>query len=105
MHKILIPLTVLCFLITSVIGISPACAYQGMVLPVPGARIGLSPEFSPSQLKGITIHPENPLHFDFIIHRGDRFLSQTQKKEEYKRLIKYFFASLTLPDKDVWVTY
>src|ERR1700691_436951 len=65
--------------------------------------VDLSPDFTPAVLKGITIHPENPLMFDFIIYRGDKILSNGQKQEEYKRLIKYFLASLAIPDEDQWV--
>jgi hypothetical protein len=72
-------------------------------MPMPGVRLGLGPEFAPAVLKGITIHPENPLMFDFIIDRGDKVLSLSQKKEEYKKLIKYFLASLATPDEDQWV--
>ena len=38
-------------------------------MPKPGVRVGLSPEFTPAQLKGIVVHPENPLMFDFIVER------------------------------------
>ena len=72
-------------------------------MPKPGVRIQLSPEFNPAFLKGITIHPENALMFDFIIQRGDKSLSDQQKQEEYKKLIKYFLASLAIPDEDQWV--
>ena len=41
--------------------------------------------------------------FDFIIYRGDKLLSNGQKQEEYKKLIKYFLASLAIPDEDQWV--
>jgi hypothetical protein len=74
-------------------------------LPVPGEMVNFSPNFTPAVLKGITIHPENPLMFDFIIYRGDKVLSNEEKREEYKRLIKYFLASLAIPDEDQWVTY
>ncbi len=72
-------------------------------MPKPGVRIQLSPEFTPAQLKGITIHRDNALMFDFIIQRGDKSLSDQQKQEEYKKLIKYFLASLAIPDDDQWV--
>jgi hypothetical protein len=78
---------------------------QEITFPDPGTRIDLSPNFIPAQLKGITIHPENPLMFDFIIYKGDKVLSNEQKQEEYKRLVKYFLASLAIPDEDQWVTY
>jgi len=72
-------------------------------MPMPGVMLHLSPEFTPAYLKGITIHPENALNFDFIVYRGDKTLSQDQKKQEYNKLIKYFLASLTIPDNDQWV--
>ncbi|MBF0571166.1 MAG: hypothetical protein HQL12_04775 [Candidatus Omnitrophica bacterium] len=72
-------------------------------MPKPGVMINLSPEFTPAVLRGITIHPDNPLKFDFIIVRGDKPLSDAQKQVEYKKLIKYFMASLAIPDDDQWV--
>jgi hypothetical protein len=63
-------------------------------LPAPGTMVSLSPDFTPALLKGITLHPENPLMFDFIIYKGDKVLSVGQKHEEYKKLVKYF-SSLT----------
>ena len=65
--------------------------------------VHLSPEFTPAYLKGIVIHPENALKFDFIIYKGDKELTDAQKKEEYTKLIKYFLASLAIPDDDQWV--
>jgi len=72
-------------------------------MPKPGVMVNLSPEFSPSQLNGISIHPDNALQFDFLINKGDEVLANDQKKEEYKKLVKYFLASLTIPDDDQWV--
>ncbi len=65
--------------------------------------VHLSPEFTPAYLKGIVIHPENALKFDFIIYKGDQPLSDAKKKEEYTKLTKYFLASLAIPDEDQWV--
>jgi|GEM_PF-6029662 len=65
-------------------------------LPVAGVRVHLSPEFVPAHLEGMVIHPENALRFDFIIHRGDEPLSNDQKQAQYKKLVKYFLASLTI---------
>ena len=67
--------------------------------------VHLSPEFTPAHLQGITIHPDNALQFDFFIHKGDLDLEGDQKKEEYKKLIKYFLASLTITDEDQWVNF
>src|SRR5271169_4835073 len=75
---------------------SPASAqlasYPMPRLPAPGVMVHLSPEFTPAQLKGIIIHPENALKFDFIIYKGDKALTDAQKKEEYTKLTKYFLA-------------
>ncbi len=92
---------ILAFL-ANMLGPLPAKADE-LVLPTPGVMVSLSPEFTPCHLKGITIHPDNALKFDFIIHKGDSNLSEGQKQEEYKKLIKYFLASLAVPDENQWV--
>ncbi len=81
----------------------PQAQAQELVLPQVGTRIALSPEFLPPILKGIVIHPENPLQLDFLIHKGETPLADEQKKEEYNKIIKYFLASLTIPEKNLWV--
>jgi len=93
---------ILAFLV-NVVGPIPTAQAQEFQLPVPGVMLHLSPGFIPAELKGITVHPENPLMFDFIIYRGDKVLSNQQKREDYKRLVKYFLASLAIPDEDQWV--
>ena len=72
-------------------------------MPAPGTTVSLSPQFTPAYLKGIVIHPKDPFKFDFIIYRGDKPLSDAQKREEYTKLTKYFLASLAIPDEDQWV--
>ena len=72
-------------------------------LPSPGVMVPLSPGFAPAILKGVKIFPDNPLRFDFIIDTGDSGLKKEALKEESTKLIKYFLASLTVPDKDMWV--
>src|SRR5208283_5492234 len=72
-------------------------------LPAPGVMVHLSPEFNPPILKGIKVHPDNPFHFDFILDKGDSELNNDQIKNESSKLIKYFLASLTIPEKDLWV--
>ena len=101
-------LIILAFLLNT-FGPLPAQA-QELVLPKPGVRVSLSPEFTPAHLKGITIHQDNALRFDFLIHRGDDLSSRhsgtrddAAKRHQYNKLIKYFLASLTVPDKDQWV--
>jgi hypothetical protein len=59
--------------------------------------------FSPAVIKGINIYPDNPLKFDFIIDQGDEHLNQDEFKKEAGKLIKYFLASLTVPEEQTWV--
>ncbi len=66
-------------------------------------------------LKGIKVHPNNPFRFDFILDQGNttntviaspkgaKQSQQEQLKQESTKLIKYFLASLTIPEKDLWV--
>ena len=72
-------------------------------LPSPGVMVHLSPAFNPPLLKGIKVHPDNPFRFDFILDKGDVQLSNDALKNESSILIKYFLASLTIPEKDLWV--
>ena len=66
--------------------------------------VSLSPAFDPPMLKGIKVHPDNPFRFDFILDKGDSQLSDNDPlKDESSKLIKYFLASLTIPEKDLWV--
>ncbi len=61
-------------------------------------------------LKGLTIHPDNPLQFDFIVEPNGSLPPvglpagrQGELKEQSLKLIKYFLASLTIPEEDTWV--
>ena len=74
-------------------------------LPVPGTMVDLSPAYAPVMMKGLRLHPDNPLLFDFIIDTGHSKLpvASPQLKSESEKLIKYFLATLTIPEKDLWV--
>ncbi|NTV30139.1 MAG: glycogen synthase [Candidatus Omnitrophica bacterium] len=65
--------------------------------------MGTSPAFTPPLLRGMVIHPESPLQFDFIADPGDEPAGQDVLSMEYQRLINYFLASLAIPQKDLWV--
>ena len=82
----------------------PGVSYAGILqLPMAGTMIHMSPGFVPPMVQGITIYPDNPLKFDFIINGGDDELSGDALKEESRKLIKYFLASLTVPQDELWV--
>ncbi len=93
------------FLVTTVF--NPAYAQSvplnNLNLPKPGAMLSLSSAYSPMIIKGLGIHPENPLQFDFIIDRGETRLTGQPLQQESTRLIKYFLAALTVPEKELWV--
>ncbi|MDO8581068.1 MAG: hypothetical protein Q7S13_06275 [Candidatus Omnitrophota bacterium] len=72
-------------------------------LPLPGNMISLTPAFEPVLVKGLTVHPQNPLEFDFIIHKGDTGLEGQALNEEATKLVKYFLATLTIPEDELWV--
>ncbi len=77
---------------------------QEIYLPKPGVRVGLSPQFNPPVLKGLKVHPDNPFRFDFILDKGDVETQHAASlQDESIKLIKYFLASLTAPEKDLWV--
>jgi len=90
------------FLLNS-FGPLPTARADEFRLPAPGVRVALSPAFNPPILKGIKVHPDNPFRFDFILDKGESQLSNNALKSESSKLIKYFLASLTIPEKDLWV--
>ncbi len=75
-------------------------AQNCLQLPEPGRRIALSPEFDPPIFKGIKIHPDNPLRLEFILNNAGRNPAEIK---DIAKLIKYFLASLTIPEDDLWV--
>lgn len=68
-----------------------------------GTRISKSPCFEPALIRGIVVHSENPLKFDFVLDRGDRPLQDSELETEGRRMVKYFFAALTVPKDELWV--
>src|SRR5258708_450579 len=89
--------------ITNTFGPCPIAQADEFRLPAPGVMVHLSPEVNPPILKGIKVYPDNPFRFDFILDKGVSELSNGQLKDESNKLIKYFLASLTIPEKDLWV--
>ena len=86
----------------------PCAQAQDFRLPAPGVMVHLSPPLEPPILKGIKVHPDNPFRFDFILDTGDspslvKEGDRGSLKQEATKLIKYFLASLTIPEKDLWV--
>ena len=72
-------------------------------LPQPGAMISISLPYTPLLVKGLKVNPNNPSEFNFIVDTGDTHLNENEFREESIKLIKYFLASLTTPEDDLWV--
>ncbi len=72
-------------------------------LPVPGTMISMSDAYVPAIVKGVNLHPDDPLRFDFIIDKGNSGLEGDAFKKESTKLIKYFLAALTVPKDQMWV--
>jgi len=103
----------LAFLANTIGPVAPIRA-QEFHLPAPGVRVALSPSFQPPLLTGLKVHPDNPFKFEFILDQGDsKNMSspnaligdpqQEQLKQQSTTLIKYFLASLTTSEQDLWV--
>ncbi|MBF0532139.1 MAG: hypothetical protein HQL23_03475 [Candidatus Omnitrophica bacterium] len=74
-----------------------------LVLPSPGTMVPPTAGYAPAMIRGLIVHPENPLLIDFIIDTGHDKIRGERLKAESLKLIKYFYASLTIPDDQTWV--
>ena len=100
-YRLLSAFVAFSFLFSSII--TPSYAQSLISLPVPGTMVMTSPAFVPVLLKGMTIHPNDPFRFDFIVDSGNTGFAQTEIKKESEKLVKYFLASMTIPKNDLWV--
>ncbi len=76
---------------------------QDMRMSGAGQRIGLTSSYQPAVLKGLKIHPNNPLRFDFIVDQGNSGLNGQALVDETTSMVKYFLAALAISEKDLWV--
>jgi phosphoglucomutase len=96
---------ILSVFLSILLAFGPGISYAQSLLPQPGATLSTSPAFIPVLIKGMKVHPENPVLFDFIVdsgHSGFKIDSQAFK-DESRKLIKYFLAALTIKETDLWV--
>jgi len=83
---------------------SPIVQAQGLFhLPQPGMRLTISPKFTPPIMTGMSLDPDNPLQFDFIINTGDENVQGESLRMESAKLINYFLATLAVPEDEMWV--
>ncbi len=94
-----------------ILALSPVCplltpsafAESVLNLPAPGTLVPLSEAYEPVIVMGLTVYPDDPLKFDFVIDQGTSELNQDAFAAESSKLIKYFLASLTIPEDEMWV--
>jgi|GEM_PF-4973545 len=99
------------FVCTSVIIAPPSVSSQTVsvsptalpYMPLPTQLISTSEHGSLPFLRGIQFNEKNFFKFNFIVDEGDTSLDRESFKTEANRLIKYFLASLTIPEEDLWV--
>ncbi len=103
LYKIFSSCLSLILAVTFVVPPQPSYAQSVLNLPLPGMMITRTSAFIPPMLTGMKIAVNNPFHFDFILDSGDVDLNPDRLKEEANKLIKYFLASLTIPEDDLWV--
>ncbi len=108
-RKVIIFYLLACFVLSGMVFPQPIAAQE--LLPTPGQMVHLSPAFNPAILRGIKVHPDQPFKFEFILDQGDNSGTSPELdrgtspnlRQEANKLIKYFLASLTTPEKDLWV--
>lgn len=91
------------FLFTSLVPAQAQMLESGPVLPLGGAAYGSPLQVMPPAMRGLTINPDNPFEFNFIIHPGDAPLADDEFQQESMQLVKYFMAALTVPEDELWV--
>jgi hypothetical protein len=104
MFKRSLSLTIIVAFILNTLGPLPQARADSVLnLPIPGTMVNLSPAYEPALIKGLTVHKDNPFLFDFILDTGNSGIAGDELKKEGDRLVKYFFACLTIPEKELWV--
>lgn len=102
-------LSILILLVFISTAVCPPAAYAqlngqaSLGLSLPASILAPSEAFLPTVIKGLRVDPQNPLQFNFIVDTGDTGIKDEALKNESTKLIKYFLAALTTPDKDMWV--
>ncbi len=91
------------FVLSSLDPTGKAYAQAPIQLPTQSSLVSLTSSFQPPILKGVVIDQDNPFSFNFLLDQGEMSLSEVQVEKESKQLIKYFLASLTTPEDDLWV--
>jgi len=90
-------------LLTTTLSYAQTLTYQSVISPHK-PDIDLDQPFVPTLLEGLIVYPDNPLSVNFVILPGqDLEEGGSVSPEQVNEFAKYFLASLTIPEEDVWV--
>src|SRR5580698_4545969 len=81
----------------------PSYAQVTIIMPPPGQMIHITRHFEPPQMVGLKINLKDPFSFNFIMDQGESPMSDSDQREEFNKIIKYFLVSLAMPNKEMWV--
>ncbi len=91
------------FLFISTLSFAQTLTYQGVISPRK-PDVDLNQAFTPTLLEGLIVYPDNPLSVNFVILPGqDLGEKDSISPEQVNEFAKYFLASLTIPEEDIWV--
>lgn len=102
---LILGMTILSFILNGLVFPLATFAQNAAILnlPAPGSMVSVTAPYMPMLVKGLQIHADNPLKFDFIIDKGDSGFESEAFRDESAKLIRYFLASLTVPEREMWV--
>lgn len=104
LQRVLNQFVIAALVVSSVVPPGPVMAQTARIaLPAPRQMLSATETFRPAVIKGLTVHPENPLEFEFIVDTGDARLRDERLSAETNRLVKYFLTALTIPEEEMWV--
>ena len=87
----------------SLIPVQSGYAQVVMPMPAPGQMVRTTGHFEPALMAGLRVDMKDPFKFYFIMDKGEKFMAGDVESQEYQKIIKYFLASLTIANDDMWV--
>ncbi|MBF0387714.1 MAG: hypothetical protein HQL20_07650 [Candidatus Omnitrophica bacterium] len=101
MRRFVAMVVIICLLATLPAGRAYSQLAPSVVSPVNMGH--LSGSFLPPVIRGVTVDQRDPYSLRFLMEPGEARLEPTKLAAEYNKLIKYFLASLAIPEQDLWV--
>src|SRR3989339_1123024 len=74
-----------------------------VIMPQPGQMVYGAGQFTPTLMTGMRVDVKDPFNMYFVMSNGEKGADKDEQEAEYLKLIKYFMASLVIPNTDIWV--